>query len=58
MSWKRIKPCWSCGSDSDCYSDCMCMKCMDPEGYEEWKNNNPERYERWLRKQEEKYEGY
>jgi hypothetical protein len=44
----RIKPCWSCGSDGDCYDGCACAKCLDPRGYEEWKNNNPEQYRGWL----------
>ena len=48
-----FKPCWSCDSTSDCYSDCECAKCVDPEGYQEWKENCPEEYEGWLESQEE-----
>ncbi len=51
----RIKPCWSCGSDGQCYVDCMCAKCMDPEGYGIWKHENPDAYNRWLTKQEKEY---
>lgn len=52
----KIAPCWSCGSDSDCYEGCSCAKCVDPEGYEMWRNQNPEQYDYWLEKQAEKYE--
>ena len=47
----RLKPCWSCGSTSDCYEECVCAKCLDPEDYEDWKRNNPEEYEDWLESQ-------
>ena len=47
-----FKPCWSCGSDSDCYYYCECAKCVDPVGYEEWKNNSPEEYQDWLERQQ------
>ena len=49
----RLKPCWSCGSEDSCYQDCMCRKCVDPEGYEEWKNNDVYDYNKWLESQEE-----
>ena len=45
--------CWSCGSeDHDCYDPCDCAKCVDPEGYQEWKDNCPEEYEEWKEKQD------
>lgn len=47
-----FKPCWSCGSDGECYEGCNCAKCVDPEGYEIWKYENPEAYQHWLDKQE------
>jgi hypothetical protein len=47
--------CWSCGSTTNfCYEGCECAKCIDPEGYEEWKNNNPDEYENWLERESEK----
>jgi len=55
--WRRLKPCWSCGSESDCYEGCQCAKCLDPEGYTDWRYNNPEEYERWLESQEEDCSG-
>jgi len=43
--------CDYCGSeDEECYEGCTCAKCINPEGYEEWRNNNPEAYDRWLEK--------
>jgi hypothetical protein len=47
----RIKPCWSCGSEEECYEQCSCAKCLNPEGYAEWKDNNPEEYNAWLESQ-------
>ena len=48
-----IKPCWSCGTtDADCYSGCQCVKCLDPEGYKQWKLNRPDQYQRWLENNE------
>jgi hypothetical protein len=44
----RIRGCWSCGSHSRCYSDCECAKCVDPEGYREWRQESPEEYREWL----------
>jgi hypothetical protein len=52
----NLKPCWSCGSRGVCYSGCECAKCEDPQGYEEWKENNPEDYSEWLKKQHERDE--
>jgi hypothetical protein len=32
----------------------MCQVCLDPEGYEMWKNHNPEEeYQGWLDKNDE-----
>jgi hypothetical protein len=53
-TYRQLRPCWSCGAqDEDCYEDCDCAKCMDPEDYAEWKNYNPEEYEQWLEDNEE-----
>jgi hypothetical protein len=47
-----MNPCWSCGAqDEECFDACDCAKCVDPEGYEEWKNENPEEYEEWLERE-------
>ena len=48
-----MKPCWSCESNAECYDGCECAKCVDREGYQDWKENNPEDYERWLEVQKE-----
>ena len=50
--------CDYCGSKGKCYYWCKCSKCLDPEGYEDWKQNYPNEYEEWLnrKKQEEEYE--
>ena len=48
-----FKPCWSCGSKAACYEDCECAKCLDPEDYQEWKENNPEEYSDWIESQKE-----
>jgi hypothetical protein len=46
---RNMKPCWSCGAKNrPCFPDCECAKCVDPEGYEEWKRDFPEEYEDWL----------
>lgn len=46
--------CKDCGSEeADCYEDCDCAKCVDPEAYQEWKENNPDEYQEWLDKQED-----
>lgn len=46
--------CRFCDSeDADCYEDCDCAKCVDPEAYEEWKENYPDEYEDWLDSQRE-----
>ena len=48
--------CDYCGSEGKCYEWCQCAKCIDPEGYDEWKENCPEKYEMWIeRKLEEEY---
>jgi len=42
-------PCWSCGADNEpCFEDCLCAKCVDPDGYDEWRYDNPEEYQDWL----------
>lgn len=46
-----MKPCWSCGTTSTCFDDCKCAKCIDPIGYEEWKQDCPDEYEKWLESQ-------
>lgn len=49
-----MKPCWSCGAqDEPCFDPrtCMCAKCVDPDGYAEWRNNNPDEYDAWLERQ-------
>ena len=46
-----MKPCWSCGSHGPCVGDCDCAKCLDPDGYAEWRQNHPEEYEDWLEEQ-------
>lgn len=46
-----FKPCWSCGSTEECYDDCECAKCVDPDDYADWKNNCPEEYHEWLEEQ-------
>ena len=50
-----MKPCWSCGAQNEpCNEEeCECAKCIDPEGYENWKTENPEEYELWLEDQQE-----
>ena len=50
-----IAPCKHCGSWDMCYEGCTCAKCIDPEGYQNWKEENPEQYEEWLNKEEERY---
>jgi hypothetical protein len=47
----RLKGCWSCGSHGECYDGCDCAKCLDPEGYAEWRANNPDEYAEWLESQ-------
>ena len=45
--------CKSCGSTGrGCYDGCDCAKCIDPEGYADWRENNPEEYQEWLDRQE------
>ena len=43
-------PCRDCGVRGPCLPDCACAKCTDPEGYEDWRNNNPREYGDWLRR--------
>jgi hypothetical protein len=52
-----IAPCWSCGSGAACFGGCECAKCLDPAGYDEWKNS--EEYADWIQHQHElASEGY
>ena len=53
-----MKPCWSCESYGPCTTECECAKCQDPEGYEDWKENNPEAYEAWLDSQRDNDDEY
>ena len=47
--FRNMKPCWSCGAQNEeCFEDCECAKCVDPEGYQDWKDDHPEEYEDWL----------
>jgi hypothetical protein len=48
-----MKPCWSCGAqDAPCDERvCVCAKCVDPDGYREWRDQNPDDYARWLESQ-------
>ena len=47
-----VRPCWSCGAqDEPCFDPCDCAKCVDPDGYAEWRENNPDEYEAWLDRQ-------
>jgi len=52
--------CDYCGSEGECYDDCECSKCLDPEDYQDWKETFPEEYGAWiekkLRKEEEEEE--
>ena len=44
--------CNYCGSTANwCYEDCECAKCVDPEGYQEWRDNNPEEYDAWIERE-------
>jgi len=45
--------CKFCHSEEECEDGCKCAKCVNPEKYEDWKNNNPEEYEEWLERQED-----
>ena len=48
----RLKPCWSCGAqDRACYPGCECAKCVDPEGYAQWRYECPDEYNDWLQDQ-------
>jgi hypothetical protein len=52
-----MKPCWSCGTRTRrCRYGCECAKCVDPQDYKQWKEENPEEYREWLREQKESKE--
>jgi len=44
-------PCSSCRSSGACFSDCECAKCMDPEGYADWRKYCPEEHDAWVERQ-------
>lgn len=47
-----MKPCWSCGTEEpECYDPCECAKCVDPEDYQQWRDENQDEYEAWLDEQ-------
>ncbi len=46
-----MKVCKSCGSEGECFFDCGCAKCRNPEGYAKWKANDPDGYADWLETQ-------
>lgn len=49
-----FKPCWSCGAQyRECYPECECAKCVDPQGYEEWRHERPDEYREWIESQQE-----
>jgi hypothetical protein len=43
--------CWSCGAHGPCYTNCDCAKCVDPEGYADWRADDPEGYADWIDRQ-------
>lgn len=47
-----IRGCWSCGSHAACYSECDCEKCINPQGYADWKYGEPEEYQDWVESQQ------
>lgn len=54
MTWTpRFAPCRYCESRGPCYPGCDCAKCVDPDGYEDWKRENPDEYEEWKERQRE-----
>ena len=50
----NLLPCWSCGAENEpCDEEmCFCAKCVDPDGYWEWRTGNPEAYDHWLERNE------
>ncbi len=42
--------CDFCESYGPCIAGCECAKCVDPNGYQEWKETKPEEYNDWLAK--------
>ena len=43
-----MKPCKFCGSEGECFLNCQCMKCRNPEAYEKWRNQCKGAYNDWL----------
>lgn len=48
-----MRGCWSCGAHGPCFDPCYCARCVDPDGYDEWRNDDPEAYDSWLESQED-----
>ena len=45
MSRRVMEPCWSCDETGPCNEAiCECAKCLDPEDYAIWKDENPDEY--------------
>jgi hypothetical protein len=47
-----LRGCWSCGAHGPCDDDCECAKCLDPDGYDDWRDTHPDQYAAWLARQE------
>jgi len=43
-----MRACSWCDSEDECYDDCNCSKCLDPNGYNKWRNENRQEYIKWL----------
>ena len=43
--------CQFCGSKGKCYEGCECSKCLDPEGYDDFKNSDE--YDDWIEHEKE-----
>ncbi len=46
-----MRACSWCDSEEECYNDCNCSKCLDPNGYNRWRNANRQEYIKWLLRQ-------
>ncbi len=49
----RCNYCFSAGA---CYQGCDCAKCINPDSYNDWKQNDPEAYQAWKQGEIERYE--
>jgi len=47
-----MRGCASCGAHGPCVTHCACQKCIDPDGYEQWRTEYPDQYQAWLDRQE------